>query len=243
MILCLALGLAGCASTASRNAVNDPLEGLNRVSHGVNKAADAVALRPAGMVYGALVPAPLNASVDNFARNLDHPGRMVNSLLQGRPGDFGRNFLRFMVNSTFGLAGLLDPATAMGLEDRSTDFGETLHVWGVGEGPYLELPLAGPSTLRDATGRVVDNAMNPFRLLAETDEQRRANRQVGVANLLGDRDRNAGLIDPILYESADSYGQLRDSYLQARRFQLGGGVTSEFDDFGVNPLDDPFASN
>ncbi len=243
MMLIGALALAGCATVPTRDAVHDPLEGLNRASHGVNKAVDAVALRPASIVYDTVVPDPVAQGVDNFARNLDHPGRMVNNLLQGDAPSFGRNLFRFIVNTSFGLGGVFDPASAMGLTDEATDFGETLYVWGAGEGPYLELPLAGPSNLRDTVGRVADTAMNPVRLVVTTDAQRLAQRQVSVANVLGDRARNATLIDPILYDSADSYAQLRDSFMQARRFQLTGGVDSGFDEFGVDPLDDPFASN
>lgn len=235
------LAISGCASvSSSRNATHDPLEGLNRVSHGVNKAVDAVALRPASVVYDTVVPNPISSSINNFSGNLDQPGHIVNGILQGRPGEASRAFFRFMVNSTFGLGGLFDPATDMGLGNEPTDFGETLHVWGAGEGAYLELPLLGPSTTRDAIGRAGNTLLNPTRLLTTTPLQDQRLRQVGTANLLGDRARAAPLIDPVLYESADSYAQLRSSYLQARRFQLGSVGTTDLEASGLDPFNDPF---
>ncbi|MFT6272461.1 MAG: phospholipid-binding lipoprotein MlaA, partial [Dinoroseobacter sp.] len=234
------LAISGCASVPSRNATHDPLEGLNRFSHGVNKAVDSVALRPASVVYDAVVPNPVVRGIDNFSGNLDQPGHVMNGILQGRPSEASRALFRFLVNTTFGLGGLLDPASDMGLVDEPTDFGETLHVWGFGEGAYLELPLLGPSTTRDAIGRAGNTLLNPTRLIATTNQQDLRLRQVGVADLLGDRADAASLTDPVLYETANSYTQLRSVYLQTRRFQLGGTEANDLEATGLDPFDDPF---
>ena len=111
LLLASVIALAGCGSAVTRDISYDPLEGLNRVTHGMNKTADAVALRPASSVYAAVTPDIVERSVYNFSENLDHPLRVVNSVLQGRPYDAGRNFTRFLVNSTFGLGGYADVCT------------------------------------------------------------------------------------------------------------------------------------
>ena len=119
-------------------------------------------LKPASNAYGGGLPAPVRQGVGHFAGNLDLPRSVVNNVLQGRFPNAVHNTLRFVVNSTFGLAGLFDPATGIGLEARNTDFGETLHVWGVREGNYVELPFLGPSTERDTVGVGVDLFLNPL---------------------------------------------------------------------------------
>ncbi len=224
------LVLAGCAAPPPPAQPYDPGESQNRATHAFNKGVDRALFAPAAGAYDAVVPAPVQQGVANFADNLDLPGEVVNGLLQGRPGRAAENALRFVVNSTVGIAGLFDPARAMGIEGRPTDFGETLHVWGVAEGAYQELPLLGPSTDRDTLGRLVDFAMNPVRL-ALTDEARTAATVAHGGALLGDRARYADTVESLLYESADSYAQARLLYLQNRRFQLGqGGGEDDFVD-------------
>ena len=218
----------------TRDISYDPLEGLNRVTHGLNKAADAVALRPASSVYAAVTPDIVERSVYNFSENLDHPLRVVNSVLQGRPYDAGRNFTRFLVNSTFGLGGLFDPASDMGFENVSTDFGETLYVWGAGEGAYVELPFFGPSNVRDTIGRAADTMLNPTRLVNLTETETRIRGGVRVADLLGRRSDAAPFLDPLLYESTDSYVAIRNASKQARRAELGDTDA----DIGLDPFDD-----
>lgn len=225
--------LAACAAPPPPAEPFDPSEAQNRQTHAFNKTIDKAFLGPASEGYGSVVPKPVQRGVQNFAGNLDLPGDVLNGLLQGRPGRAGANTLRFVINTTIGVGGLFDPARALGIEGKRTDFGETLHVWGVAEGAYNELPLLGPSTDRDTVGRVVDIFINPVRL-AIPDEGRAALAGVGVASTLGDRYRFGDTVDSILYDSADSYAQARLLYLQNRRFELGQTA-------GESDFEDPYA--
>ncbi len=220
--------------------MDDPDEAKNREVHAFNQAVDRAFFRPASGAYGGVVPEPLRQGVANFAGNLDLPGDVVNNLLQGRIGKAAGNTLRFAINTTIGIGGLFDPARAMGVEGDPTDFGETLHVWGVPEGAYQELPILGPSTDRDTVGRIVDFAMNPVRLAFP--EHATAITAAGFGSTLGDRYRYKTTYDSILYESADSYAQARLLYLQNRRYELGqdAGAAAGGDDF-VDPYEDPYA--
>lgn len=225
--------LAACAAPAPPSEPFDPSEAQNRKTHELNKSLDKALLGPASEGYGSAIPEPVQRGVQNFAGNLDLPGDVLNGLLQGRPVRASENTLRFVLNTTIGIGGLFDPARALGIEGKPTDFGETLHVWGVAEGAYNELPVLGPSTDRDTVGRVVDIFINPVRL-AIPDEGRTALAGVGVASTLGDRYRFGDTVDSILYDSADSYTQARLLYLQNRRFELGQ-TTGETD------FEDPYA--
>jgi len=232
----LALSACGAADVASRDAgFNDPYEARNRAVHSFNKGVDRVVLRPASQVYGRAVPGPVRGGIGNFAGNLGLPAAVLNNLLQGRIEPAGQNGFRFLVNSTFGLGGFLDPATDMGLTERSTDFGETLHVWGVGEGVYLESPLRGPSTLRDSVGAVVDIFIDPVGAALDSPETEYV-LGARALSLVGDRYRYSDTVDSILYESADSYAQARLMYLQNRRFELGTAAESD----SYDPYEDPY---
>lgn len=230
------LMLAACAPGIAPDTINDPRETQNRQTHDFNKGVDQRAVRPAAMAYGKL-PDPVRQGVSNFAENLELPGDVVNSLLQGRPHHALENTFRFAVNATVGIGGLFDPASAMGVRGKSTDFGETLHVWGVPEGAYVELPLLGPSTTRDTLGTVVDIALDPVSRLVPEPE-RYVGTVAGAASTLGDRFTYSETVDSVLYDSADSYAQARLLYLQNRRFELG--QTGGEDDF-IDPYEDPYA--
>lgn len=236
-VAALCAGLAGCAPPVAQG-IYDPYEIDNRSIHAFNVGLDSALLKPlAENGVGSSVPPEIWQGVGNFADNLDAPGEVVNSLLQLRLGAAVENTLRFGLNTVIGLGGLFDPATAMGVNGRRTDFGETLHVWGVGEGAYMELPVLGPSTQRDALGLVVDQAMNPVRLLLPKPG-RTANTVAQILSKVGDRSRYSETFDSLLYDSADSYAQARLLYLQNRRYQLGqtGG-----EDSYVDPYEDPYA--
>lgn len=222
--LAAAAALAGCGP-APAPVDHDPYEEANRANHAFNKGLDRAVLRPVSQAYGAVVPGPLRTGVSNLANHLDLPRDMVNYLLQGRPVAAMETALRFTMNTTFGLAGLLDPATDMGLRRNSTDFGETLHVWGLAEGAYVELPVLGPATERDAAGKLVDFALNPTRALS--GDPATAATAAGIGSTLGDRARYSDTIDSVLYRSADSYAQSRLLYLQSRRFELGQTAADE----------------
>lgn len=220
----------------SSGSVYDPLERQNRNVHNFNREVDRRVLRPVSQTYGGAV-GPGQTFVSNFASNLDQPGLVINDLLQGRIEDAAHNTLRFLMNGLFGLGGILDPATEMGLEKRDTDFGETLHVWGSGEGRYLELPFLGPSTERDTVGIVVDAVLNPVRYLGSDDFRITAN-TAGASSTVGDRFQFSDTVDSILYDSADSYAQARLLYLQNRRFELGEQSSEDeafdpFEDFDI----------
>jgi len=174
--------------------------------------------------------------ISDFSANLGKPADIVNNLLQLRLIKASENTLRFGMNTIFGLGGFFDLATAAGMPENDTDFGETLHVWGVGEGAYLEVPFMGPSTTRDLAGSVIDLAIDPLNHLNRTQVLGVAG--IKLASKIGDRGRYSELVDSILYESADSYAQARLLYLQNRRHQLG--QTEDEADF-VDPYEDPYA--
>lgn len=220
--------LSACATrTVEQKATGeifDPYETTNRTVHDFNVVVDRVVFRPASKGYVSIVPEPMVDSFNHFAENLSMPGVMVDSLLQGKLEQTGTAFFRFVVNSTVGFAGLADPASDFQIPKVDTDFGETLHVWGFDEGAYVELPLYGPSTTRDAVGVVVNLFTNP---LDYTNPRPAENLGLyaEVVKRMGDRGRYSDTFDAMLYESADSYAQLRTLYLQNRRFELEGENT------------------
>ncbi|KAJ56969.1 hypothetical protein ACMU_00315 [Actibacterium mucosum KCTC 23349] len=230
--------LAACTGPRDSTGIFDPYETANREHHETNKQLDTHVAKPVANAYGEVVPNPIRTGVSNFAQNLALPGMVINDLLQLRIDDAASNTSRFLVNSTIGLAGVLDPADAMGVPVRESDFGETLHVWGAREGAYMELPVLGPSTERDAIGKVVDFVISPTRVLLPSDV-RTAQTVTGVADAANSRYRFSGTIDGVLYESEDSYAQARLLYLQNRRFQLGQNAGEEIE--YTDPYDDPYA--
>lgn len=232
--------LGGCAGAAGPGGINDPYEASNRKVHEFNRGVDRALVGPASEGYGGVVPQPVQRVVGNLANTLDLPGDIANNLLQFRLGHAAENTLRLATNLTFGVGGLFDFSSALGVRGKPTDFGETLHVWGVGEGVYMELPLAGPSTTRDSVGMVVDIALNPVRL-ALPEKEATAATAMKLFSRLGDRNRFSETVESILYDSADSYAQARLLYLQNRRFQLGQGTGSGDDDDFIDPYEDPYA--
>ncbi|WP_342776565.1 VacJ family lipoprotein [Tabrizicola piscis] len=236
--------LAACAGAPGPDGINDPYETTNRSVHDFNRGLDRALVGPAAKGYGNIVPTPVRRAFGNVAATLDLPGDIANNLLQLRLADAAQNTLRLGVNLTAGLGGLMDASTAIGLPGKPTDFGETLHVWGVGEGVYVELPFAGPSTARDAAGIVVDVVLNPVTLAVPRREALAAT-AISVFSRLGDRDRFSETVESILYDSADSYAQARLLYLQNRRFELGqeGGASADGaeDDGFIDPYEDPYA--
>ncbi|MDO6586349.1 VacJ family lipoprotein [Salipiger sp. 1_MG-2023] len=222
-IACLALVslIAACANPGPGEApdgIFDPQEGPNRRVHAFNKRLDT-ALSGAGSA-GSSVPLPVRAGIENMADTVSLPQTVVNQLLQLRLGRATRNTARFSINATVGLLGLLDPAEAMGLPEDESDFGETLHVWGLPEGSYIELPVLGPSTERDAVGMFVDIFTNPLSYVLPPNARYTAT-GVRLAERVLDRSEYADQIDEMLYGSADSYAQSRTIYLQNRRYELG----------------------
>ena len=225
--LCLILMLiSSCGSAPIKTSIDDPGEPFNRQVHKVNRGLDRIALRPASKVY-QVVPKPIRAGVSNFASNLKVPGMIINDIFQLKFLDAGSNSARLVVNTTVGLGGIFDPASNLGLPERRSDFGETLHVWGVGEGSYVELPLLGPGTVRHTVGRLMDFAANPIRVLAETPEQQ-ISMVAGTLKVVDQRGRFSELVDSIMYDSEDSYAQARLLYLQQRREFLRKGGEGDY---------------
>ena len=238
--------LSACAvpeGYVARDGINDPFEERNRKVHAFNKTIDRGVLRPLSRGYNQAVPDEVKMMVNNVAGNLSTPRMVVNNLLQGDVPGALTNTTRFFLNSTIGLAGLVDVGQIAGLEAADTDFGETLHVWGFGEGAYVEMPFRGPSTQRDSVGRVVDFFTNPLPQ-ALSDDQNALRIGVQGADVIGDRGRFGDTVDSVLYDSADSYAQSRLIYLQSRRFELGGGGDSDYEDpyapGATDPYEDPY---
>ncbi|WP_051234122.1 MlaA family lipoprotein [Halomonas halocynthiae] len=235
------VALSGCAGTSvqDRNP-DDPWEGFNRKVFAFNEVLDRYALKPVAQGYNYVTPEPVQTGVGNFFSNLGEIRTTINSLLQGKPGNAGVSTGRFVLNSTLGIAGIFDVATDMELTGNREDFGQTLGVWGVGEGPYLVLPLLGPSMVRDTAGLPADVYTSP---LAYVDNDRIT---VGLA-LLDVIDTRAGYLDQEKLISGDRYVFLRDTYLQRRRFEVLDGqlgrdpfASDEFDLDDVD-FDDAFA--
>lgn len=232
MVLGLAaLSACGPATLPPGDTIEDANEAQNRAVHRFNVSVDRALGGGATDRDRRGLPQPVRRGVGNFAANLSQPGYVVNNLLQARLGDAAQNTLRFAINTTVGVGGLFDPASAIGLPAAETDFGETLHIYGVGEGDYHVLPVIGPSTTRDSVGRVVDFALNPLRHYASPDHYP----YVAAARVGGrivERQENAAAIDDLLYRSEDSYVALRSLYLQNRRFELrGDGDLAYFDPY------------
>ncbi len=228
------VALAACATSQPGAEINDPYETTNRQIHAFNKGLDSALLRPAGQIAAA-TPDEITVPITNFADNVGLPGMVANGLLQADIGGAATNTMRFLINTTIGVGGLFDPAGAIGLTEESTDFGETLAVWGVGEGAYVELPVFGPSTQRDAVGTLVDLVFDPLDHVG-TVPQLDYGTATRAADLAITRGRLFDTIDGVLYDSADSYAQARIAYLQNRRFELGEEAPQA-------DVIDPFASD
>lgn len=241
LILCGGL-LSACGPATAPSGIEDPFEAENRRRHEFNTDVDRYLYRPVSQAYGRVVPQPVRTGISNFTDNIELPGAVINGVLQGRPKNAAQNTLRFLVNTTIGVFGLFDPATPLGLPEVETDFGETLFVWGAGEGSYVELPFLGPSTARDTFGLAGDLVLNPFNIF---NLNYRYDQEIRVATKLaqqtGRRYTYSDFLDQLLYHSADSYAQARQLYLQNRRNTLTGGKSSE--ENAYDPYDDVYGEN
>lgn len=233
---------AGCASTPPDyvTQTKDPWEKLNRVTFAFNQKLDVGVARPVANTYVRAVPAPARNGVHNFFNNLGEPVTIVNDALQAKGGQTLKDLGRFLINSTFGLLGWFDVARHVGLPDHEEDLGQTLARWGVPSGPYLVLPILGPSTLRDAGGTYADYYVNPL-----TNNMRARYRNAGT--VINGVDTRAGLLslDSTLDQAFDPYTFLRDAYIQHRRFQIyNGNPPVEYPDYPDMPPDnDPGATS
>ncbi|SNC63145.1 phospholipid-binding lipoprotein MlaA [Polynucleobacter victoriensis] len=215
--------VAGCATTqqTERVAKIDPFESINRAVFTFNENADEYVIKPAAEAYQFVLPEFVRTGVTNFFSNIGDIFVAVNNLLQGKPGNAANDIGRFLVNSTIGILGLFDVATEAGLEKNKEDFGQTLGVWGVPSGPYVVLPLFGPSSIRDTAGLVVD-IKTDFIL---NSNQLNHDQKVG-STVLRVVNQRANLLNAsqLLEDAAfDKYSFLRDSYLQRRFNQVHDG--------------------
>jgi phospholipid-binding lipoprotein MlaA len=219
------LALQGCATVKSADA-RDPWEPMNRSIYQFNDAIDTVALKPAAQLYVQVLPGMVRTGVSNFMGNLGDVWSMANSAMQLKGQATVETFMRINVNTFMGLGGILDVSSEMGIEKRREDFGQTLGYWGVQPGPYVMLPLFGPSTLRDALAFPVDMQGNVTNSLAD-----QATRNALLVTRLVDT--RAGLlktVDAIKASSLDPYSFVRDAYLQKRRNDIyDGNPPSSFD--------------
>jgi phospholipid-binding lipoprotein MlaA len=214
---CLASLVTGCATTGTTR--GDPLEGFNRGVFAFNEALDTVLLKPLATGYEALLPEIVRTGVDNFFDNLVDAWSAVNHLLQGKPVEATEMGVRFGMNTFIGLGGLIDVASDAGLERRSEDFGQTLGRWGFGPGPYIMLPLLGPSTLRDTSALVLDWRATPVAMLHESRDRV----PLAVLQVISTRARLLSVTRAIDEIAIDKYALIRDGFLARRRNQVYDG--------------------
>ena len=228
--------VSGCATdNGAEQYVNDPFEPVNRVTYKINDWGDKFILRPLAKGYEWIAPDFLRTGINNFYDNLGYPMDIVNALLQGKFVQAASDTGRFALNSTLGLAGFLDPATDVGLARHEEDFGQTMGVWGIPQGPYLVVPLFGPRTVRSGAGNLVDALYHPQVQMRNSSLRTKINIMYFIhlrSTLLG--------IDKELQRAFDPYAFVRDAYLQNRRYLLFDGnlpdedlffEDEEFDDF------------
>jgi phospholipid-binding lipoprotein MlaA len=243
--------LSGCVMPPSDDPValaaykeaNDPLEGFNRAIFGFNEGTDILLFRPAAEIYRGVVPNPIRNGIRNFLRNLRSPLTIANELLQADWNGAEVATKRFLINTTVGIGGVLDVAADHDLPYKAEDFGQTLAVWGVPEGPYLVLPLLGPSNFRDTTGIAAEAFGDPVNLWAANTDRDAI--PIGRA-IAGALDARASLIEPIddmRRNSLDYYASLRSLYRQNRISEIndgqaGVGASPEFPEFPEFPEDD-----
>lgn len=231
-ILLLAVMLSACATPDVARGINDPYEERNRNIHEFNLNVDRAVFGGGSEREDTVVPKGLLIGASNFAGNWSLPGTVLNNLLQFNLADAAHNTFRFVLNTTVGIGGLFDPAMGGGVEPRDSGFGETLYIWGVGEGAYAELPLLGPSTTRQTWGGIVDLIVNPVYLILPPG-QWYVPIVVDAVGVASDRLRYGETVDAILRESEDSYAQSRLLYLENLRFRLGGSEAAEDDLYDI----------
>lgn len=207
----------------------DPFETLNRFTFAINETLDIFILQPVAATYRFLLPKLVRDSVRNAIRNLKAPVNFANELWQGKEDEASETLVRFGINSTLGLAGLFDVAKSFGYKHHSEDFGQTLGVYGAGPGPYIVLPLFGPSSVRDAIGRGVDSLLDPWSYVLTAADVRNDTEILLARQALGGidlRSRNIETVEELKRDSVDFYARIRSLYLQLRRSEINDGKNS-----------------
>jgi phospholipid-binding lipoprotein MlaA len=232
------------AAMEAYNQANDPGEPTNRVIFDVNMALDKAILKPVAYVYKEGVPKEGREAVTSFLDNLNTPVIFANDLMQGEMDRAWTTLVRFAANSTFGVGGLFDVAANMGYQKHDEDFGQTLAVWGVDEGPYLMLPLFGPSNPRDAAGRVVDMVLDPLSWVAPNWAQYSRFGLTAVSERAAHYDE----LNDLEKSSLDFYAAIRSLYRQKRNDEIRNGKQTAVPSLGISPggaaempMDDPGA--
>jgi phospholipid-binding lipoprotein MlaA len=231
VMLSWSLAMAGCATVptdpaarAEYRANHDPFEPLNRRTFAFNLFVDRVLIKPVAEGYRKALPARARDAFRHFLDNLNEPLVFVNTVLQGRLPDAGTTGFRFLLNSTFGIVGFIDVATPQKLPKQVGDFGQTLWRWGLPGGPYLIIPVFGPTNPRDGIGSGVDLYIDPFRYIArkQSDPNLMSGSRV-VADGIDKRSRSIDALDEMQRESVDYYASFRSFFRQHRDAELRGG--------------------
>lgn len=225
------------ANAAQPDNVKDPLQPLNRQIFAVNDALDRAIVRPIAVEYKEKIPSPIRDSYSGFRKNLGEPWNAVNQLIQGRPGRAAKTLGRFTINTVTTL-GFADPASRLGLETEDENFGTTLGYWGVPSGPYLVLPVFGPSTFRDGFGLVVDGYARPQRYILEDKEG-----LYWAEQTLRGIDVRSQLIDIEGAIQGDKYSSIRDIYLQRKNFIIAEKKGQEAEGMFIDDVGDDDSSS
>ena len=229
ILVAAGLILGGCATPPDPAGVNDPYEATNRAIFDFNLKVDRLALKPTAEIYQDYVPEGGRDALRAALDNLHAPVVLANDLLQGEGSRAVDTSGRFLINSTLGLGGLFDVAARLGIESHDEDFGQTLAVWGAGEGPYVMLPLLGPSNPRDAAGKAVDIALDPTEYIKiKRHWVWDGTRQ--YLNIVDTRALNLETLDGIERNSLDFYATVRSLYRQNRGFQIRNGLPAPGDE-------------
>lgn len=216
MALALVMLVSGCATTSNP----DPLEGINRGVYQFNDKVDRYAAKPVAQAYRTVTPTPVRKGVNNFFGNLKTLTTVINDILQLKLSKAFSDAGRFVINSTFGVAGLIDVASMDNVPYEPEDFGQTLGHYGMGNGPYLVLPFVGPSTLRDFTGTAVDFAISDPVTILHNKGRIRTHNQIRAMQFLDTRTSLLDATDVVDNASLDPYAFVRDAYLQRRASQV-----------------------
>lgn len=228
-LLALGLALAGCAApsapgpttaAAGSEAFNDPFEETNRAIFRFNQAVDHAVLIPVSKAYRTVVPPPMRQSIHDFLQNLNGPVIFANDVLQGQPALAAETLGRIVVNTTIGVGGMFDVASRAGIPYHSNDLGVTLATWGVGEGPYLMLPVLGPSNPRDLAGMIGDSFADPGDYVASQHNLLWAAVARSAVSGIDVRSRNIESLADIEKTSLDYYATIRSLYRQRREAQI-----------------------
>jgi len=230
VVTTLLLGnLVGCATpppasdpdaVAEFNETNDPIEPTNRVVYAIDDGLDTVILRPAAKAYRFILPQPVRVGIHNVLSNLGTPVQLSNDMLEGKPRRAGDTTMRFLINTTVGVLGVFDVAKGWGYPDHDADFGMTLALWGLQEGPFLFLPILGPSNPRDAVGVGANTAMDPFTWVGKGVAVRALDWSRYGFDVLDQRERHLDDIDSIKKTALDPYATFRSLYRQHREAQI-----------------------